>query len=126
MALSRVSHLTGVPEATLGVWKTKYGLSGEKLLTEQHVESLGDTIVEYMREQIKTLMAHQQMARDPDWFSKQTATEIAALNTVTHKNLVGLLAAQQRAQEKRLEMERQRRALEEGTVEGSYTEYEDG
>jgi hypothetical protein len=121
-AISRVSHLTGIPESTLNVWKTQYGLSGDRLLTERHVESLGDKILEYMSEQIDTLIAHQKMARDPDWFSKQTATEIAALNTTTHKNLVGLLAAQQLAQEKKLEMERQKRLLDGDAVEGSYTE----
>ncbi len=97
-SVNAVAKDYGIPSGTVKSWKSRdLGEKVAKVATEKQVE-IGDLLVKYMEESLKTLIAQLQIFRDPQWLKIQSASDAAVLHGVQTDKLMRMLEALNRAE----------------------------
>lgn len=83
-----------IPPGTVRSWKSrqKNGESVAVVATEKR-EHVGELLLNYLEENLKTLKAQSVVFRDEAWLKKQTASDAAVLHGVMTDKSVRLLEA---------------------------------
>ncbi len=105
--VSSVARHFGISRTTVSMWRDAAGMNETTAVVQEKHAELGKLIVAYMVETIETLTAHMRLARDEEWFKRQSARDIAIFCGVSFDKLAYLLEAQQR-----YECERQAQTLQ--------------
>ena len=85
--VSELAREYQIPESTVSRWKKaareEAGLSGE----------IGELLLDYLGENLRTLKAQAVAFRDTDWIRKQSASELGVLHGILSDKAVRLLEA---------------------------------
>jgi transposase-like protein len=92
-SVSSVSDEYKIPRGTVAGWSAK--INGENCLPVSNTkrEEIGDLILAYLRENLKTLQAQAVMFRDANWLKEQDASSSAVLHGVMTDKAIRLLEA---------------------------------
>jgi transposase len=91
-SVSSVAKEYKIPKGTVSNWKRGNGVGGTMDRT-QNGEEIGDLILDYLRQNLKTLRIHADAFADRQWLAKQSASELAVLHGVMTDKAVRLLEA---------------------------------
>lgn len=93
-AVGEIAKQYTVPESTIRSWKSRQqnGESVAVVATEKK-EFVGDLLVEYLVEALKTLRIQAEFFRDKTWLKSQGASEVAVLHGVVSDKTIRLLEA---------------------------------
>lgn len=91
-AMSFVAEAFAIPIQTVSRWARSEGLGGR-----ENKNDIGDLIRAYLDENLETLRAQAEFARDPDWLRGQPASEFAVLHGVLADKAIRILEAAERA-----------------------------
>ena len=92
-AVTHVADKYDIPRSTVSTWKRRdLGRISETVATQKK-EELGDLILKYLRETLKTLTTQAEFARTKEWLAKQPASELAVLHGVQTDKAIRLLEA---------------------------------
>ena len=92
-AASYVAREYNIPESTVKDWgaKVKKGEFSPEHPTQK--KEVGDLLLEYLRENMITLRAQAEFARDTHWLGRQSAESFAVLHGVMTDKAIRLLEA---------------------------------
>lgn len=98
-SVSQVARQYKLPKGTVSNWKNRKAEgvreSGETVPSSgtQKRESIGDLLVELVRENLKGLLAGARLLQDVEWLKQQDAAELGTLFGITHDKTVRMLEA---------------------------------
>lgn len=97
-SISQVAAEYKIPDGTLKAWSSRLRTSPEVVAvatepTGKRSEEIGDLLLQYLRANLTTLAAQQQVFRDPSWLRQQNAADAAVLHGVLTDKAVRLLEA---------------------------------
>jgi transposase-like protein len=92
-SVSSVSNEYKIPRGTVAGWSAK--VNGEDYLPVSNTkrEEIGDLILAYLRQNLKTLEIQAEFFTTRDWLERQGASELAVLHGVMTDKAVRLLEA---------------------------------
>lgn len=82
-----------IPRGTVSGWKRKAGLMRPREMDAQLRVQIGDALLEYVVEALRTLSAQQIFFRDETWLHQQSASEIGVLHGISADKVIRLLEA---------------------------------
>lgn len=91
-SMSAVAEAFNLPIQTVSRWAHSEGLG-----TVENKKDIGDLIRVYLNENLETLRAQAEFARDPEWLRGQPASEFAVLHGVLADKAIRILEAAERA-----------------------------
>lgn len=97
-AISKVAEVYKIPEGTIKSWKARLATKTSVVASEKRA-LIGDMLVEYVEENLRTLKEQGATFRDQAWLQKQKAAEVAVLHGVIADKTIRLLEAMGRQQE---------------------------
>ena len=89
---SEVAREYSIPVGTVKGWKSKLKKDGQPVPTEKK-EAVGELLVGYLEQNLKTLKAQSEVFADPEWIRGQDAQELAVLHGVLTDKTVRILEA---------------------------------
>lgn len=94
-AVGEISAKYNVPAATIRSWKSRqaHGGNGVATVATQKKEQIGELLIQYLRESVKSLTAQAQFFADPNWLRQQEASQLAVLHGVQADKAMRLLEA---------------------------------
>jgi transposase-like protein len=95
-AVGEISAQYNVPAATIRSWKSRQahgGGNGVATVATQKKEEIGELLIQYLRESVKSLTAQAQFFADPNWLRQQEASQLAVLHGVQADKAMRLLEA---------------------------------
>ena len=95
-SVSSVAREYSIPKGTVSNWKRGNGVGGTEKRT-QKAEKIGDLLIAYLHENLKTLQVQSVAFRNEDWLSRQDASDVAVLHGVLTDKAVRLLEAMSNA-----------------------------
>lgn len=87
-SISKVAKEYSIPKGTVSSWKTR-----ELADYATQKSEVGNLLLEYLQENLKTLRKQARLFRDQDWLLKQPASDAAVLHGVLTDKAVRLLEA---------------------------------
>lgn len=90
-AISHVAKEYKIPHGTVKSWKRRYATDSP--VAPQKRAEIGDLLVEYLAENLKSLKAQAKLFQDHTWLAKQGAAELATLHGVMTDKAVRLIEA---------------------------------
>src|SRR6185503_10105962 len=83
-AASKVAAEYKLPEGTVKAWasRTRHGASELRSVAPEKRDEIGQLLIDYLHENLKTLTAQVIVFRDPVWLAKQEAADVAVLHGV--------------------------------------------
>lgn len=93
--VDQVAMAYTIPAGTVKAWRArlKGTVQVASSVATQTRESIGDLLLEYLRETLVTLTAQAVIFRDPEWVRKQSAEALAILHGVQTDKAIRLLDA---------------------------------
>lgn len=93
-SVGQIAKAYSIPEGTIKSWKSRQenGESVAKVATEKR-EIIGDLIIDYLEQNLKTLKAQSLVFADEKWLKLQPASEVAVLHGVIADKTIRLLEA---------------------------------
>lgn len=93
-SVDEVAKRYRIPEGTIRSWKSRQ-LNGESIATVamEKREIIGDLLIDYLYESLRTLKAQVIVFADESWLKKQPASEVAVLHGVITDKAIRLLEA---------------------------------
>jgi len=84
-----------IPRATIDTWRRRRRLRGEFQMSkaEKDRETVGELLLGYLAENLKTLRVQSIFFRNEKWLAEQDAASVATLHGVTADKAVRLLEA---------------------------------
>lgn len=90
-SITQVAKQYDIPVGTVKRWSAS---RDEVVQSNRTTKSeIGELLLEYVRETLKTLIAQQKVFREPDYIRKQSASEVAVLHGVAADKAIRLLEA---------------------------------
>ena len=89
-----------VKEGTIKSWNKRHGLQRVATVATfdaEKKETVGELLIKYLEQNLKTLKVQAQVFSDPDWIKKQDAADMAVLHGVMTDKAVRLVEALERA-----------------------------
>jgi len=96
-AVSKIAETYQIPVGTIYGWKSKE-LIGTASLPNEKREAIGELLVEYLSESIKTLIVQIKHFRNKGWLEEQGAESLAVLHGVQTDKVMRMLEALGRAE----------------------------
>ena len=94
-SVSSVAREYDIPKGTVSGWKKKaapyFSAVPEQNTTQK--DEIGDLILQYLKETLRTLNKQAEFARTVEWLEKQPASELAVLHGVQMDKAIRLLEA---------------------------------
>lgn len=87
-----------VPVGTVKSWKSRELKETVATIATETKADIGELLVQYMRESLKTLVAQLEVFRDAKWLRQQSAADVAVLHGVQTDKMMRLLEALNRAE----------------------------
>ncbi len=97
--VTETSQEFGVPIGTVGRWKKALGEKELERLGNEKQDELGNLLMGYLRQNIKTLTIQSRFAANEKWLNRQSAESVAVLHGVMADKSVRLLEAIQTVDE---------------------------
>ena len=91
-SVSKVAKEYRIPRGTVGRWSSELRRS-TKHFEEEKKEEIGDLLMGYLEENLRTLVVQSQVFGDPDWVREQDAQELAVLHGVLADKTIRILEA---------------------------------
>lgn len=95
-----VTKQTGVPKTTLIRWLGEIGPEAF-VKARNGQKTLEELIEELARENMLTLINHTKQARDPEWFKRQNAADLAVMDGVMTDKTVRIVQVLQAREQRR-------------------------
>lgn len=92
-SITEVAKEYDIPKGTVSSWKARELGDISHTIATQKREELGDLLLEYLRETVKTMIAQSVFARTEEWLKRQTASEFAVMHGVQTDKAIRLLEA---------------------------------
>jgi len=97
--VSEVAKRFELAKSVVSGWAKTIGPDLFERVRTENGDRFGKLVEIYLEELIITLAVQQRMFRDPEWLSKQSASELGVLHGVSADKAFSLLAAAERASE---------------------------
>lgn len=97
-SVSSVARELGVGKATVSRIKNELPATELEQIGTVKQNNLEALIARYLEANLTTLITHAEMARDPNWFKKQNASDIAVFDGVMSDKTIRILEAAAAAQ----------------------------
>ena len=97
-SVGQVARDYDIPVGTVKGWKRKAREeAGEQPVASPKKEEIGDLLVAYLEENLRSLRAQAEVFGKPEWLEKQSASELAVLHGVQTDKPIRLLEALNRS-----------------------------
>ena len=93
-SVSQVADAYSIPRGTVAGWSAQVNSASKPNISNtKKAEMVGDLLIEYLSENLKTLKAQAIVFRDEKWLMKQNAADVAVLHGVLTDKAMRLLEA---------------------------------
>lgn len=89
-----------ISRSTASAWHAEARAVVQTGVRTEKERDLGGQLLDYVEESLITLTAHVRLARDPEWFKKQNAADLAIFHGVLVDKTTRILSAYQGAAER--------------------------
>ena len=97
-SVGQVAKEYEIPEGTVKGWKRKARQeAGEQPVASPKKEEIGDLLLAYLEENLRSLKAQAKVFGNAEWLKKQSADELAVLHGVQTDKAIRLLEAMSRS-----------------------------
>jgi transposase-like protein len=90
-SINGVAREYNIPPGTVSNWKNRQGVPRNGI--QKRSEQIGDLLLSYLHENLKTLQVQSIAFRNEDWLSRQDASDVAVLHGVLTDKAVRLIEA---------------------------------
>jgi transposase-like protein len=92
-SVTRVAEQYSIPRGTVGRWSSELRRTGETFETKKEKAAIGELLMEYVSENLRTLREQTVIFRDSEWVEQQNAAEMAVLHGVLADKTIRILEA---------------------------------